>query len=241
MKILITSGGTKIPLDPVRSLTNMSKGSFGSRLATAALYSGSEVIYVAAKDAATPFSANFDLIENNFESNLSKLNFLNKFHQTFHHLYTEKRYETFDDYFFLLQRTIEEQQPDVVMLAAAVSDYRCKNYSKSKIRSNQDLVVELEEAPKVISLIKDWAPNTFLVGFKLLVGATDEELIQASRNSITKNGCDLVVANDWIKLKAGNHEVLLVEPTTYTRYNEDVASCVINRVNGLFDQKQSLL
>ena len=35
MKILITSGGTKIPIDRVRSITNMSKGTFGSRIADA--------------------------------------------------------------------------------------------------------------------------------------------------------------------------------------------------------------
>ena len=35
MKILITSGGTKIPIDRVRSITNMSRGTFGSKIADA--------------------------------------------------------------------------------------------------------------------------------------------------------------------------------------------------------------
>ena len=35
MKILITSGGTKVPIDRVRSITNMSQGTFGSRIADA--------------------------------------------------------------------------------------------------------------------------------------------------------------------------------------------------------------
>ena len=35
MKILITSGGTKVPIDRVRSITNMSCGTFGSRIADA--------------------------------------------------------------------------------------------------------------------------------------------------------------------------------------------------------------
>ena len=35
MNILVTSGGTKIPIDRVRSITNMSRGTFGSRIADA--------------------------------------------------------------------------------------------------------------------------------------------------------------------------------------------------------------
>ena len=43
MKILITSGGTKVPIDRVRSITNMSCGTFGSRIADAFFSKGLEV------------------------------------------------------------------------------------------------------------------------------------------------------------------------------------------------------
>ena len=42
MKILITSGGTKVPIDRVRSITNMSHGTFGSRIADAFFNEGLE-------------------------------------------------------------------------------------------------------------------------------------------------------------------------------------------------------
>ena len=38
MKVLITSGGTKIKSDMVRSITNMSRGTFGSKICESFLY-----------------------------------------------------------------------------------------------------------------------------------------------------------------------------------------------------------
>jgi len=46
MKILVTSGGTKVPIDDVRSITNTSSGSFGSKIVTSLLYHGAEVIHL---------------------------------------------------------------------------------------------------------------------------------------------------------------------------------------------------
>ena len=46
MKILITSGGTKVPIDRVRSITNMSHGTFGSRIADAFFNDGLKVFRI---------------------------------------------------------------------------------------------------------------------------------------------------------------------------------------------------
>ena len=55
MKILITSGGTKIKIDMVRSITNMSKGTFGSKIATEFLrYDNEHVTFLHAKDSKLP-------------------------------------------------------------------------------------------------------------------------------------------------------------------------------------------
>ena len=57
-------------------------------------------------------------------------------------------------------------------------------------------LVAIKYLPKVISVIKDASPKTFLVGFKLLDGVCDEKLIYVGRELMKKNNCDVVVAND---------------------------------------------
>jgi hypothetical protein len=61
-------------------------------------------------------------------------------------------------------------------------------------------------------MVKTTMPEVFLVGFKLLVGSTLEELSEAAWKSIEDNGCDLVVANDLTDIKANSHKLLLVRP-----------------------------
>lgn len=229
LRILITSGGTKVPLDPVRDLTNMSNGSFGSRLAREALMSQTspEVIYLVADGAASPFSIKSDFKDvgshaDTVESIFEVIRFAEEHRGNYH----EVRYRTFDDYLTSLESLVKGYQPHIVMLAAAVSDYVPKNYCENKIRSSDAMSIDLIPAHKIIHSIKKWCPDTFLVGFKLLVGATDEELITAARESIAKNHCDLVIANEWNKLKSGNHEVLLVEPALVTQHTENVAAMV---------------
>lgn len=197
MKILITSGGTKVKIDQVRSITNMSRGTFGSRLAEEAefgiseldeLYQevrGNDVIFFHAENSKLPFG--------NGEGLVRLVSF-----------------DTFDDYCLKLENLIKTEKPEVVILAAAVSDYGVANYVDGKIRSNSNMIIELKPLPKIISKIKEWEPNTYLVGFKLLVDSTEEELISAAKLSIEKNKCDLVVANDLIDIKNNNHKLTLV-------------------------------
>ena len=46
MKILITSGGTKVPIDDVRSITNMSSGKFGAEIAAIFTSQKNKVVYL---------------------------------------------------------------------------------------------------------------------------------------------------------------------------------------------------
>ena len=62
------------------------------------------------------------------------------------------------------------------MLAAAVSDFGVSNYVSGKIRSTDEMKIELEPLPKLIGAVKTIQHKTKLVGFKLLVNSTDEEL-----------------------------------------------------------------
>jgi phosphopantothenate-cysteine ligase len=134
--------------------------------------------------------------------------------------YKETEYSTFNEYRERLERWIKIERPDIVMLAAAVSDYGVENPVDGKIRSNDLLTIKLVQFPKIIHLIKTWHPTCKLVGFKLLVDSKDYQLIDAAKRSIAENGCDMIVANDLSDIKEGKHKIHLVFPKTDTLFYE---------------------
>lgn len=230
MKIFITSGGTKVPIDAVRDITNQSKGTFGSKIAKEFLDQGHKVHFFHAKNSKTPFL---------FQSDVTKIDFaeLSRF-QTWAFKasanYYEYDYVTYDEYAKDLELLIKAIKPDVVILAAAVSDYITKPINE-KIRSKDDLTINLQHAEKLISKVKIWCPQTKLIGFKLLVNSSNEELIAAAKASIENNNCDFVVANDYTKLKNGEHEIIVVDKNRSEIYNKDCEKVVVNEFYKLFN------
>lgn len=216
MKILVTSGGTKIPIDKVRDITNMSKGTFGSKIATQLLKLGHEVLFFKAKNSRSPFEFNYDFYGKYAFAEEERFDKMLKFVQAHYSRYSELQYSTFDEYRERLERWIKIERPDIVMLAAAVSDYGVENPHNGKLRSNDLLTIKLVQLPKIIHLIKTWHPTCKLVGFKLLVDSKDYQLIDAAKRSIAENGCDMIVANDLADIKDGKHKVHLVFPKTDT-------------------------
>lgn len=210
MKVLITSGGTKIPIDSVRDITNMSTGTFGSKIAEECLNNNHSVHFIRAKDSKSPMRFTVDF---NKQSSLQDLYDKIPERMDWKSRYTESEYKTFEQYERCLQFGITGENPDVVVLAAAVSDYHVAKPMNGKFRSNDMLNIKLESLPKLINKVKGiWSPNVKLVGFKLLVGSIRNELIAAARKSIVENGCDMVVANDLEHIKSNKHKVLLVFP-----------------------------
>ena len=69
----------------------------------------------------------------------------------------------------------------------------------------------LKPTPKIISLVKDISPSTYLVGFKLLDGVQKEYLIEVAKNLRDKNKCDLVIANDLETIRKGKHLAYLID------------------------------
>ena len=82
---------------------------------------------------------------------------------------------------------------------------------EAKISSREEYqVLFLKKNPKIISLVKEWNPAIQLIGFKLLVGVSSEELIQVARESLVKNHASMIVANDLTKIQNGQHQAYLV-------------------------------
>ena len=93
----------------------------------------------------------------------------------------------------------------------AVLDYVPERVEKEKVRSGKKVwTVRLTSTPKVIRQIKVWSPRTFLVGFKLEVGKSDEALHKAALSSQRENAADLVVANDLDRIRGEDHPALIV-------------------------------
>lgn len=257
MKIFITSGGTRVPIDPVRHLEifdmgeacimNMSSGNFGSKIAEAALQEDHEVFYFVAEKGQTPFTINSNILnKENSEEFLQycKNKFIFKDMALNLKRYTERTYRDYEAYRRQLPILLDEFKPDAIVLAAAVSDYVAVPHTE-KIRSAEHLSIELTNAEKIIGNVKKWQPNALLVGFKLLVNSTETELIAAAEASIIKNNCDLIVANDLTTLKAGNHEVLLVEPDAsrqivVNKYQQNGALEIVKRIHSLCESQQAL-
>ena len=223
MKILLTSGGTKTAIDSVRSVTNMSSGTFGNHLCRAFLERGNDVAFLYAKGSKCPHEFRIDLspvlwpkgyasvkndlvMEDLLKDIRSDLNFLedNK------HLYEPVEYSDFDDYAVLLPKIISKIEPDIVVLAAAVSDYAPVK-TDGKIRSDHpELNIKLIQTPKLIRQVKQILPDCFLVGFKLLVNSTQEQLEDAMADQMDKTKADFVVGNDLRDIKASNYKLTIL-------------------------------
>ncbi len=83
--------------------------------------------------------------------------------------------------------------------------------SEAKVSSRSELVLSLVRTPKIIEMFKRWNPGVFLVGFKLLKGVPEEELVRVAAGLAEKNGCDLVLANDASRIGPDGHFGLLVK------------------------------
>lgn len=187
MKVLITSGGTKVRIDRVRSITNMSRGTFGSQICDSFLdpaFSYDEVVFFYAKNSRLPKS-----------NKLNRVRFV--------------EYDTFDDYRSKLTELLMKERFDIIVLAAAVSDYGVANYFDGKYHSSDNMTIQLVKLPKVITEVRNLALDSTICGFKLLVDSTDEELRDAMQNQFWDNGIDLCVGNDLRDIKANNHRLTI--------------------------------
>lgn len=223
MKILITSGGTKIPIDKVRHIANMSHGTFGSRIAMSALKRGHKVHFLHAKHSKTPFSLNIDAFrDHNIIDLRDRLDEIIDSSENYKDRYSQSLYETFEDYYQSLESLILANRYDAVILAAAVSDYGVENPVNAKIRTAENMSIQLKPLPKIISKIKEWDNNIKLVGFKLLVNSEEEELLNEAKKSIQNNKCDMVIANDLRDIFNDEHQIFIVKPNSIKKYSTDI-------------------
>ncbi len=167
-RVLVTAGGTREPLDPVRYLGNRSSGRQGVALAAAALARGAEVTLLAANlEVAEPRGVTVVHVGSALE--LSEA------------------------------ATEHAQSADVVIMAAAVADYRPAVSVDAKIKkesAGDRLTLELVENPDIlVGLSVHRREGQVIVGFAAETESDDAARLEIGRTKLARKGCDYLVLN----------------------------------------------
>ena len=161
-KVLISAGPTIEELDPVRYISNHSSGKMGYSLAATALSLGAEVKLISGPTNQSISSENIKIV----------------------HIKTGKELHEaiLNDY----------NNSDIVIMAAAVSDYKPIEFSEKKIKKdNNELNIKFEKTTDILFELGQNKKNQILVGFAL---ENNNELSHA-KNKLEKKNLDLIVLN----------------------------------------------
>lgn len=237
-KIVITAGGTSEKIDQVRKITNSSSGKLGLAIANCLLEEHDDIMiyYVCSKTALKPMDDRVQIIEIEGVLNLKSTveNLLIRDHiDYFIHSMAVSDYTT--DYVTTLERIKES-----VVKANDIDDAfsHIEVIGGGKISSYENnLVIVLKPTPKIISLIKDISPFTYLVGFKLLDGVPKENLIEVAKKLRDKNKCDLVVANDLSIIRNGEHFAYIIDKENSIQESHGKDDIAKKLVKKMFENK----
>ena len=230
LNIAITAGGTSEPIDGVRRLTNVSTGLLGWYCLEAILD------YFCARKRSD-FRITYILTDTAFRKVLSEkqrsfVDFIpvSDAESVYHAVDALTKRVPVDffihsmaisDFTLAYVASTEELAKEINSLppysgdagsaVREVLENPANRYSLTeKIPSDRNIILGLKRTQKVIPLIKQNNPDTFLVGFKLLKDVPEEELIRVANRLAGENGCDMVFANELAQLGESNHLGMLI-------------------------------
>jgi phosphopantothenoylcysteine decarboxylase/phosphopantothenate--cysteine ligase len=162
VRIVVTAGPTREPIDPVRFLSNRSSGKMGYAIAEAALAAGHEVTLISGRvNLRAPKNVRLESIE------------------------------TSDEMYESVQRAI--QDCDVLVMCAAVADYKPAKYSREKLKKKSaGLALELVPTRDIIASVAAQNRSFLVVGF----AAETENMAENAQKKLRQKKCDLIVANN---------------------------------------------
>lgn len=181
-RVVISAGGTREPLDPVRFLGNRSSGKQGYALAAVAAARGAEVTLISA-NVSLPVPDGVTMVVVHTAVELGEA------------------------------AGKAAQESDVVVMAAAVADFRPAHYTRAKIKkAHQDdgpeSVPDADQPAPAIQLIRNpdvlaglvksrgSAVLPVIVGFAAETGDGEHSVLDYARDKLERKGCDLLVANE---------------------------------------------
>ncbi|MGC9328073.1 MAG: phosphopantothenoylcysteine decarboxylase [Candidatus Hinthialibacter sp.] len=189
--ILIASGPTFAPIDAVRGVANRSTGRLGSAIARELAQRGARIQFLAGEGSMTP-----SLLYPNESRALIR----------------EERFLTVDQLRRAIQHWLLKKRFDAMLMAAAVLDYIPVSVKEGKKKSDADeWIIRLKRGEKIIEQICEWAPEIFLVGFKLEASISLDELIERSADLMRRSGAGLVVANRMEDIGDDRHTGYLID------------------------------
>lgn len=175
VRLLVTAGGTREPIDPVRFIGNRSTGRQGVAIAAAAADRGAKVVLLAANIDEAVLA---DLAERPGVRIVPV--------------------ETADE----LENAARAAAPgaEVVVMAAAVSDYHVVDVANHKIRKEdrpgEAPTIALAENPDIlVGLVNDRRPGQVIVGFAAETVESEQELLDRGRRKAARKGVDLLAVN----------------------------------------------
>jgi phosphopantothenoylcysteine decarboxylase/phosphopantothenate--cysteine ligase len=166
-RVLITAGPTIEYIDPIRIITNQSTGKTGVWLASELVSTGAKITFIYGP-GKEPVPKGCKII----------------------------RVKTSKEMSDAVKKEMK-QKFDIVILAAAVSDYILEKPNKIKIKSDlAKIVLKLKKVPKIIDEIKKIQKDVFLVGFKAETNLPKKKMISIARKKLKDSNADLIIAND---------------------------------------------
>ncbi len=168
-KVLMTAGPTIEYIDPVRVITNISTGKTGVLLASELISAGARVSMIYGPGYERPPKG-------------AKVT----------------NVKTSKEMFDATKKELKKKKKlDVVIMAAAVSDYTPENFSRAKIKSTREyLDIRFKKTPKIIDLVKKYQKDAFLIGFKAGTDISQSNLIKLAQKKMSDSGADMIIAND---------------------------------------------
>jgi phosphopantothenoylcysteine decarboxylase/phosphopantothenate--cysteine ligase len=165
--VVVSAGGTREALDPVRFLGNASSGKQGYAIAAVAAARGARVTLVAA-NVELPDPAGTEVVRVGSAAELG-----DAVHKAAEHA-------------------------DVVVMAAAVADFRPAALADYKIKKSDaaPAPIELTKNPDILlELVAARRPGTLIVGFAAETGDSSASVLEHGRAKLARKGCDLLVVN----------------------------------------------
>jgi len=164
--VVISAGGTREPLDPVRYLGNRSSGKQGYALARTAVARGARVTLVEA-NTGLPDPSGADVVHAGTAIQLREA---------------------------VLKAA---RDADVVVMAAAVADFRPAQYVTGKIKKKdgqEPAPIALVRNPDILAEVaaERATPGQIVVGF----AAETDDVLANGREKLRRKGCDLLVVNE---------------------------------------------
>jgi phosphopantothenoylcysteine decarboxylase/phosphopantothenate--cysteine ligase len=168
MSVLVTAGGTREPLDPVRFIGNRSSGKQGIAIATAAAARGAVVTLIGANlELPVPASVRMVPVSSTAELESAAI--------------------------------AEAASADVIIMAAAVSDYRPESVAETKIKkesTGERMSIDLVKNPDILAgLASNRRPGQVIIGFAAETEADRDKLVELGRQKIARKGSDYLVLN----------------------------------------------